>query len=66
MYIWKNINNITIGNIIENESKFENEKPGYIGRLSGDLISEQKYTIFVNGIKFQKNVKDRIDTHGFW
>lgn len=66
MYIWKNINNITIGNIIENESKFENEKPGYIGRFSGDLITNKKYTIFVNGIKFQKNVKNRIDTNGFW
>ena len=66
MYIWKNINNITIGKIIENESKFENEKPGYIGRFSGDLITNKKYTIFVNGIKFQKNVKNRIDTNGFW
>lgn len=66
MYIWKNINNITIGKIIENESKFENEKPGYIGRFSGDLLTSEKYTIFVNGIKFQKNVTNRIDTNGFW
>ena len=66
MYIWKNINNITIDNIIENESKFENEKPVYIGRITGDLLTSKKYTIFVNGIKFQKNVIIKIDTNSFW
>ncbi len=51
------------------DSKFENEKPGYVGRFSGDLIAADRLEIIINEWKpvlYFRNVTERIDTNGFW
>lgn len=49
-------------------SKFENEKSGYIGKFSGDLIHKELLTINFKytKLKFQTESTEYINTNGFW
>ena len=48
------------------KSNFENEKPGYIGKFSGDLIVNYKGTVVVANVIYTNTWSERIDTVGFW
>lgn len=50
------------------ESKFDNEKPGYIGRFSGDLSVQYKGSVELGypGKTYYKVYTKRYDTRGFW
>lgn len=48
------------------ESKWENDTPGYVGRMSGDVIAEKKGSITLGGKTYTRNFTKRYDTRGFW
>ena len=48
------------------KSKFENETPGYVGRMSGDLIAQKKGSITLGGKVYTREFTKRYDTRGFW
>jgi len=47
-------------------SKFENEKPGYIGKFSGDLIVNYKGSVKIGGKIYFNTWTIFIDTTRFW
>jgi len=48
------------------DSKFENERPGYVGRMSGDLLVNYKGSVVIGNDTYFNIWSSRIDTNGFW
>jgi len=58
-----NIENVTKDEI---SSEFENSTNGYVGKFSGDVVVQYKYSFEMNGLEYSSIETDYIDTNGFW
>jgi len=48
------------------KSGFENDRPGYVGIMSGDLKVVYKGTFEIDGKLYYRIWNDSISTKGFW
>jgi hypothetical protein len=66
--VWKKLENATITGLTEEtvDSRFSNEREGYLGTMSGDLDHVIRVTGIINGVKYQTVKNKTYDTRGFW